>query len=476
MKETRRQRRERRKKGELKFILSLLTLLFLLIIVYIFLLSQETSQSPSKVMTSIFSYHNSSEAKEKFSVKEHVILNSKISKKFNLENQVGTVKRVSQRSKDGKTEFFYDVTFLDKTITDIEEKFINHMITKFKIGQVVGYLTGGSEGEEGEVLSVEILDGKEYYTINYKLSGIVTKLTFEDLIYIEELSLKQEASPSDNNKVIQNAIERSKNYAYTILKFPKGRYKIGSKMPDKDYLLLSSNLELVGQETILEVIGSARWFGLATGPEATDGLSNFVMANLTITASDLQNGNQFILMANHGYNWNIFDNTFTMVHEKSSHVFDLGGVQNVIFNRNSFIGYAPELRDINMLGDITSHNVYSEAIQLDASSIHKEWDANLIKKIDKDYVANNPTEILSHNIFIMNNRFLPFRHANGQVIAHSATIGQHSSSVGYAEVYGNYFESPLVNRVTAPSDEEWLFKPIHLQSDNALIYNNEIVP
>lgn len=89
---------------------------------------------------------------------------------------------------------------------------------------------------------------------------------------------------------MRKALIEAKHHQQSRLLFPSGRFLIGSQTPDEDYIVLISNIELRGQKITLIVDGSARWFGLATGPEAT--------GDLTIQVKDLTKGNQFILMAN----------------------------------------------------------------------------------------------------------------------------------------------------------------------------------
>lgn len=66
-----------------------------------------------------------------------------------------------------------------------------------------------------------------------------------------------------------------------------------------------------------------------------------------------------MIMADHGTDWHIYDNKFTMVHKRNSHIFDLGSLQNSLFEKNQFIGYAPELvQDQQLLSKAQGHDFF----------------------------------------------------------------------------------------------------------------------
>ena len=74
----------------------------------------------------------------------------------------------------------------------------------------------------------------------------------------------------------------AKQHSGTILSLPNGEFKIGSQTPDKDYITLTSDTEIHGDNTTLLVEGSAYWFAFATGTSASDGVKNFTMRNINI--------------------------------------------------------------------------------------------------------------------------------------------------------------------------------------------------
>lgn len=287
------------------------------------------------------------------------------------------------------------------------------------------------------------------YTASFPNFVQMTDLFEADFVSRITLALKEANSPAENDHILRQALDQARENPATRIDFPTGRFAIGSQTPEKDYQMLTSNLDLRGHDTTLVVHGFARWFGLATGPNPTDGLSNFSMSGLTIEAQDLVKGNQFILMANHGQNWRVTNNRFTLVHQLSSHIFDLGGVQDVVFSDNVFEGYAPELTPVTELGHYTVHNIIAEAIQFDASSDNGQWDGGMLKAIDANYAVNNPRQELSQNITVTGNYFLPYLDQAGNVVAYGASIGQHSSGVGYVTIVDNVFSTTVTDRFAA---------------------------
>ncbi|MGX7776853.1 HlyD family secretion protein [Streptococcus pluranimalium] len=295
----------------------------------------------------------------------------------------------------------------------------------------------------------------------------------DDLRQTHDVKLSSQNTAAQNNDILRAAFEHARQNPDTILYLPEGDFLLGTDTPDKDYQLLPSDTQIIGNNTVFKIIGKAYWFGIATGPEASDGVRNFTMKNITFEAKDLVKGASFMIMTNHGEHWNISNNIFRMVQPMSGHVFDLGGLQNSLFDNNQFYGYAPELTDKTTIPEGKEHNFYAEAIQLDQSGNNGIWDASLIKNIDPTAYENfNQTNQKSANITISNNKFMPYKDQNGKIIAYAPSIGQHSSEVGKTIVINNVFESPLVNRVF---DGNWVFTPIHFPPNSPLVsYGNMI--
>lgn len=410
-----------------------------------------------------------------------VVLDETQASEAHLAAKQGQVARVvSSQTIDwrGRYDVAYDLKFSEEDLLyRVLESELKPAPTKFIFDQTVKVPGTNYYAHDGKIQKIWLTAEGTRYTVDFGQAGTLSDLTDMDLGYIYQLKLVESNTAAQNNALIQEAFEASKAYAFTLINFPTGNFKIGSAQPDVDYLRLPSNVELRGNSTSLVVEGEARWYGFATGPSITEGVSNFSMTGLIIRASNLTAGNQFIIMANHGSGWYIANNRFIMVHKKSSHVFDLGGVDNALFHSNQFVGYAPELtHETKVAGQRTSHNFYSEAIQLDMSSGESKWDGDFLRKIDPNYFINNPYEIMSQRITIENNQFLPYYDESGQLIARSATVGQHSSDIGAAEFIGNYFETPLVLNVTPPKGEEWLFKPVHYPKGSpAVETNNQVV-
>lgn len=392
-----------------------------------------------------------------------------------LDRQHQRVGRIEQQEvviQEGKKQNLYQVRFNQQQTEGVLEADLTTIELPFDLGQPVALLRGLELGDTADGVIEEIkqvADGQPddwTYTARFPTLGQLDGLTQEDLIWIHQLALSEDKTGAENQQVLQEAIDRSQTYRHARLVFPSGRYLIGSQTPEQANLILGSNLELVGNDTTLVVDGTTYWLGLATGPNATDGLSHFTMAGLTFEAKDLTKGAEFKLMANHGYNWEILNNRFTMVHALSSHIFDLGGVQYVLFEGNVFEGYAPELTHETSIGDRELHNFYSEAIQLDASSDNGIWDGGLLQGLDPNYALNNMTPQLTSHVTIVNNEFLPYYDSNNNPVAYGATIGQHSSEVGPVTIYDNYFKDTLSMRFIdqIPQADRVLMKPIHFLS------------
>lgn len=397
---------------------------------------------------------------------------------------VGQVVDAEQINIEGQIKTSYRVQYgPDQELSGILEEELRAVSTPYRLGQEVNLLRHLTEGyfEDGRVTAIRLQDQDGqllyHYEAEFPSEGLLSDLTDVDFVPTLTLPFEEANSGAENDAILRQALENAKNNPAMRLNFPAGRFTIGSQTPEKDYQLLTSNLMLRGQDTTLVVDGSARWFGLATGPGVTEGLSHFAMSGLTFEAKDLKKGNQFLLMANHGQNWLITNNRFTLVHQMSSHIFDLGGVQDALFMGNVFEGYAPELTGLTEFGSYTSHNVISEAIQFDASSNNGEWDGGLLKAIDPNYQLHNQIPYISHQITVTGNHFLPYLTADGSLIAHGASIGQHSSGVGYVAIVDNVFSDTITHRFAAKVDpgDQWLYQPIHLQSDEANdIYDNLI--
>lgn len=384
-------------------------------------------------------------------------------------NQVGKIIDYSVALINGDKEIIYTVQFSSDSQEEVNENSVQVLDSPFRLGETVALVNSDYWGEleDGQIEEVQVSDtdsGLAYtYSANFPNAGRLENLNQEDFIRISSLALSEENTGLQNQQILQEAIDRSKDYTRTRLLFPSGKFLIGSSDATQSHVILTSNLELIGQDTTLVVEGYSYWLGLTTGPNATDGLSNFVMDSLSFVANDLKKGAEFKLMANHGYNWEIKNNRFTLVHALSSHVFDLGGVQYAVFDGNVFEGYAPELATVTEIGDRELHNFYSEAIQLDMSSNNGIWDGGLIQALDPNYDNHNPSSFVSDYITIVNNEFLPYYNKKNKLIAYGASIGQHGSDVGTVTIYGNYFRETLsarfINEVDAGS--QYLMEPIH---------------
>ncbi|WP_131542066.1 hypothetical protein [Streptococcus sp. X16XC17] len=250
---------------------------------------------------------------------------------------------------------------------------------------------------------------------------------------------------------------------------------IGSQTLETDYQLLPSDTEILGNETTLKVSGKVRWLGLPTGPEATDGVKNFQMSHMIFEAEDLSKGASFMIMTNHGDDWMIRHNQFIMVQPAGGHVFDLGGLQNSLFEGNAFIGFAPELTNKIPLPTEHGHDYYAEAIQFDRSSNNGIWDANIIKDVNPEFFNDyNQVAYNSSNITVSNNIFKEYRDVSGNIIAYGPSIGQHqhSSGVTDAYIYHNTFQSPLISRLNSSL---WVLQPIHFSPNSTFVSENNTI-
>ncbi|MGT2923994.1 HlyD family secretion protein [Streptococcus caviae] len=411
------------------------------------------------------------------------------------QNWIGTIKKVkSTETSQQKLAYTYEIKFDNgRTIKNVgESDLAKTKKSRYQQGQIVKLKSSAKENLNGRSLSdyrtsagrVEQVSynhssaaGGYKYDVTFDDGGKVTDIQEGDLETIYQVKLKAENSAAQNNDVLRQAFAYAKEHPGTILSLPSGKFKIGSQTPNKDYLTLASDTEIRGDNTTLVVEGAAYWFALATGPKATDGVKNFTMRNLNIKASDLDKGNHFMIMANHGDHWRVLNNSFTMVHKKGSHVFDLGGLQNSTFKGNQFTGYAPELVNAKQIdANLSLHDYYSEAIQLDASSDNGVWDGGLIKAIDPNYGTHNKDRQISRNIVITDNSFVPYYDSKGNIKAYSGSVGQHSSDVGPIKIYNNVFSNTLVDRLNVNEKNKlWLFKAVHLKLERkGTVYDNDI--
>lgn len=407
--------------------------------------------------------------------------------RFNKGNQVlykdgdeEIIGRVIKSSEDPDQGFVYEVELeLGVTQEKIPEKELSAVATLYQLGEDVDLAPSSTLEGSGQITKINRVQDQIIYEASVDNLGHVYDIKEDELKTTIQIELRAENSREENNEIFRQALEASRKNGFTILEFPEGEFELGFDDPAKEYFILPSNIQLRGNKTTLVVDGAMFWFGLATGPGATDGLTNFILEDLHIRAKDLKNGNQFMLMANHGYNWTIRNNQFTMVHKMSSHVFDLGGVQYAEFIGNTFAGYAPNLTATSSLPENTDlHPFYAEAIQLDASNNSGVWDGAYLRNIDPNYTANNPETILSSGIVIRNNEFVPYKDNSGKIVAYSATVGQHSSKVGYITLSGNLFQSTLSTRFGPLGDDRWVLRPIHfpLETTTVTEYDNRIEP
>ncbi|HHJ8012984.1 TPA: hypothetical protein ACQNGX_001541, partial [Streptococcus pyogenes] len=280
-------------------------------------------------------------------------------------------------------------------------------------------------------------------------------------------------SPEQNNRLLRKAFAYAKQHPNSVISFPKGQFHIGSLPSQKDYFELPSDTAIIGHQTEFIIHGKMLWFGFPTGPKAEQGVRNLVLTGVHFKANDLKKGDHFMIMADHGTDWHIYDNKFTMVHKRNSHIFDLGSLQNSLFEKNQFIGYAPELvQDQQLLSKAQGHDFFSEVIQFDAAVHHFAWDGGLLSNIAPNYEAFNQTRHLCHNITVSQNQFLPYIDPTGCLRAYSGSIGQHSSKVGVIRVLNNVFTSSIVTKAKLTS---WFMEPIHFPPNSPVIVTGNII-
>lgn len=468
--------RRHRQKRERRVILSLLTLLLSLTFLFIYI---EFDVPPHQVVLSLFKQREEATSMAKYQKNQLIVLSQAVDASVDL-HQVGYVSAVLPPRHLFDKEVRYTLTFPNgKEIVGVDETILIPIVAQLEIGQEVELVDDDSMGI-GRVEEILVPNRSNTADLRYKVNFPDQSTTIEasllELSPIFKLPLQAANSGRENHQIIQTYLEKSKAFPYAVLDFPEGEFAIGSEKEEDNYLVLTSNVWFRGNSTTLLVDGSARWFGFATGPAAHDGVSNFTMTGLAIRAKDLTRGARFIIMPNHGSNWYISGNSFTLVHALGSHVFDLGGLQDSVFSYNQFIGYAPELVEVSSIEGRQAHDFYAEAIQLDVSDASVPWDGGMMGPLDPHYAQNSQNRLMSSNITIAYNEFLPYYDGDGQLKAYSASLGQHSSEVGYVAIYGNFFKDSLVKRYPVDGELAWYFDPILIRSfEHVDIYANEFV-
>lgn len=433
--------------------------------------------------------------KAKFQADEKVQISGQASKSIggkdltDYQNWIGKIKSDNQvDTKSGKSVMTYSIKFSNgDSINGVKESDLAKAPSaKFKKDKTIQVSQSAQTDLDGYDLSDFRSEAAKVTAVDYNYStggGYKYVLTFDDgtkvynvgessLNDIYHVGLKESNSASQNNKILEDAFNYAKDNPGTILGLPSGDFTVGSQNPQSEYVTLASNTQIRGDNTKLIVDGTEYWFGFATGPGATDGVQNFTMRDITVQAKDLTKGDHFMIMANHGSNWDIENNTFTMVHKMGSHIFDLGGLQNSTFKGNTFEGYAPELTDKTDMSQITKdHDIYAEAIQFDTSDNKGEWDGKILQDIDPNYSNYNPNKVMTSNITVTDNSFLPYKDKSGKIIAYGASLGQHSGDVNNVVVTGNTFTSTLTSRFH--QDTNWMFKPVHFtEASSTSVYGN----
>lgn len=409
------------------------------------------------------------------------------SKTKNYKNWIGTIKSIDFSAK-GEPHYLYTVAFENgDSVSKLKDDEIGlPSPSQYEKEETVQLTPDASTSQDGTDLSFYrtlAATIKEIHLNTASGGGYKYDIQIDDLIIpnVEEkdirkiysIDLKEENTAGENDAIIRQAFDYASNHPQSILQFASGHFLIGSQTPEKDYQLLPSDTQIVGNHTTLRVSGKAYWLGLATGPEAADGVKNLQISDLIVEAEDLTKGANFMIMTNHGDNWIIQHNQFIMAQPAGGHVFDLGGLQNSLFEANAFIGFAPELTNKLPLPTGPEHTYYSEAIQLDRSSNNGVWDANIIKNVNSQvYDAYNKVAYNSTNITISNNIFKEYRDVSGTIIAYGPSIGQHSSDVTDAYIYHNTFQTSLVSRLNSSL---WVLQPIHFSPTSTFVSENNTI-
>lgn len=164
---------------------------------------------------------------------------------------------------------------------------------------------------------------KQTFSYDLKIDDNVelTQVPESELQKAHLVKLKTSNSAAENNHILNESFKYATAHPNTVLALPEGEFTIGSPSPNKDYMLLPSNTSIVGHKTSLEIDDTAYWFGLATGPNPEDGVQNLTITGIDFVAKDLSKGSHFMIMADHGNNWHVFKNRFTMVHKKKQSYF-----------------------------------------------------------------------------------------------------------------------------------------------------------
>lgn len=476
-------RKQLRKKRRFRERLVILSLLVLLIgsLSILLLTMPESTKTSLKNLPSLLLKNTQPSVVPIYRKNQTVVLSEEIKNSVDLSyyQQVARVTDIILPKSVFDKKVRYVLSFAnDQKLSDIDEAMILPMETTLTFNQSVE-LVGDNDFGNGYIHQINRPISEEddvTYVIKFPEQELSQEASLSDIIPIFQIPLSSSNDGIGNQQVIQQYIDRAKDFSAVVLDFPTGNFLIGSSDEEKNYLLLASNVWLRGNQTTLIVDNEARWFGLATGTSAYDGVANFSMTGLDIVAKDLEKGARFLVMPNHGSNWYVSDNSFTMVHAIGSHVFDLGALQDSVFSYNRFIGYAPELLHVDTIEGREPHDFYAEAIQLDVSDANVPWDGGMLTKIDPNYNSHSQERLMSSNIVIAYNEFLPYYDSEGKLRAYSASIGQHSSEVGYVAIYGNIFNNSLVKRYQVTGELAWFFEPILIRSfDSVDIYDNSIV-
>ncbi|AXQ78707.1 HlyD family secretion protein [Streptococcus chenjunshii] len=408
-------------------------------------------------------------------------------------NWVGNIKKIHSKEDDEKNvTYTYQVTFKDGSNLEgvSEESLVEVADPNYDKGDLVQIANEAGSDLDGENLAAykgqaatinnvapnySNEEGGYKYDVTLDSGETLSNVPESALGDVYWVPLDSANTAAENNEILREAFAYAAETPGTVLSLPSGEFLIGSDTPQQDYITLSSDTVLRGSNTRLKVQGTAYWFGFATGTGAADGVRNFTMSGIEFRADNLETGAHFMIMADHGDNWNINNNTFTMVHKKSSHIFDLGGLQNSVFDSNRFIGYAPELTSVTGIpSEADAHDYYAEAIQFDAADNKGTWDGGLIQNLDPNYSSFNQIKHLCDNITVTNNSFLPYTDETGNLVAYGATIGQHSSDTGLIVVAYNTFTSSIVNRYKE-SQTDRNFNPIHFSDNSNEAVSNNVI-
>ena len=201
---------------------------------------------------------------------------------------------------------------------------------------------------------------------------------------------------------------------------------------------------VIGEETSL--------FLNATGNHANQVIENgtfygTVNSTLTETGSLKSYKGNFNADLIHVSNLEFSNLTFNNCQDTGDHVFDVMGSDHITFDNITIKGYYGNstVSDIDTAHDLenwSDHNIYAEAIQIDASNIN----ASGIGSLDNHPIFDSSLEdgLASTYITITNSYFGPYNGATGQAIidrlnttvvkSFGATVGSHApDSIGSSE-------------------------------------------